>query len=869
MTKQFRPRFASAKKKHWGTVFLGVRAIWMLLVFSFFLAQMEFVYAVDPFETWRSVRKLAENDGAQAYTQAQRLQARLPAEATYAKALPLFSEVMTAYERYPNNIGLWYGLNAHSNVSLSLGNQTATLSVAERAYELAKKFGLSLYWNNSAQHMSVILAHMSEYHRTYPFSVETADLTTKAAQQKANTRMVKLAQRDETESKQREIDELTRRNQQQTAELQQRESRERWLWTGLGGSVAMLGGTVFFLLRLRRSYRIIRTLNTSLEERVQNRTAALRQQTRYLRTLIDTLPWWVWFKDTESRYLAVNQAAADTCGLHAEDLVGKSDYDLRPHDLADAFRADDVEVMTSHCRKTVEEAQIISSGTIWMETFKAPVIDEDGTVLGTVGFARDISERKAAEAARAAALAEAQRLAKVRSDFLAQMSHELRTPLNGILGYTQILRHDKSIGEQQIAGLNIIQQSAEHLLTLINDILDSAKIEAGKLELYPNDISLPRFLRAIAEIVGIKAKQKGVDFHCDVGPNLPEGIHADEKRLRKILLNLLSNAIKFTDRGLVTLRVRFTPPCRLRFEVEDTGIGIPTDQLEAIFQPFAQVGEAQRRASGTGLGLAISEQFVRLMGGKIHVDSHVGQGSTFWFELDLPVVAAHIAAIPEGNVTGYEGPRKTILVVDDLAENRAVAVGLLEQVGFITIEAKSGRDAIDKTRTLRPDLILMDVVMPDMDGMETTRYLRQLPYFGQIPIIALSANASGSEVKRYLAAGVNAFQAKPLARESILQQIATLLHLTWTYDISATASAPQDTEAQAPLEAPPFHEMDRLHYLAKIGNMNDILQRASYLAELDQRYRPFANRLSTLAKSFQSKAILRFVEEHLQKEAGV
>ena len=247
-----------------------------------------------------------------------------------------------------------------------------------------------------------------------------------------------------------------------------------------------------------------------------------------------------------------------------------------------------------------------------------PLKSENGHIVKWVDHT-NIEDQKQAQAAAESAKAAAETANQAKSTFLANMSHELRTPLNGILGYAQILLRDATLGERQVAGLRVIQQSGEQLLTLINDVLDFAKIEAGKQELSLTDIPLARFLRIIAEIISVKAEQKGLAFICDSAPDLPGGIRADEKRLRQALLNLLANAVKFTDQGQVTLRVRFLPPSRLRFEVQDTGIGIREDQLESIFHPFEQGGEAQRRLGGSGLGLAISQRFVRLMGGEIKV----------------------------------------------------------------------------------------------------------------------------------------------------------------------------------------------------------------------------------------------------------
>ena len=481
-----------------------------------------------------------------------------------------------------------------------------------------------------------------------------------------------------------------------------------------------------------------------------------------------------------------------------------------------------------------------------------------------LAFVLDLSERKRAEAEREARhAAEAANLAK--SAFLSNMSHELRTPLNGILGYAQILERDPALVERQLAGVSVIRKSGEHLLTLINDILDLAKIEAGKMELYLADLQFPQFVQSIIDIVDVKAVQKGVNLVCDIAPDLPQWIRADEKRLRQVLLNLLSNAVKFTDRGQVVLRIQFAPPDRLRFEVQDTGVGIAANQLDAIFQPFEQVGETQRRFSGTGLGLTISQQYVRLMGGDIEVESRVGQGSTFRFELEAQPVKAETAVTARRTETGYAGPRRKVLVVDDGAENRAVLTDLLTPLGFEVAEAANGREGLDMAQRLRPHLIVMDIVMPEMDGLEAMRLLRQLPACKEVPIIAVSASVSASDSKKSLLAGGNAFLPKPIDADKLLDRIATLLQLEWRYAPSA-AGPPLESEA-GPILAPPAHEMEVLHRLALLGNMHEIMGQAEHLVQLDERYRPFASQLNSLARNYQSQAVLHLVERY-RKSSG-
>jgi CheY-like chemotaxis protein len=356
---------------------------------------------------------------------------------------------------------------------------------------------------------------------------------------------------------------------------------------------------------------------------------------------------------------------------------------------------------------------------------------------------------------------------------------------------------------------------------------------------------------------------------------LPAAVKADDKRLRQVLFNLLGNAIKFTDSGEVSLRVQraASPPpgkdgeamVRLRFEVQDSGIGMSEEQVARLFQPFEQVGEAQRREGGTGLGLAISQQLVRLMGGDIQVRSQAGKGSLFWFEVNLPVAATEITVLPPQQIViGYEGPRKKVLIVDDVPQNRIMLMDALSLLGFEAFDAENGQECLDQLDSVKPDLIVMDVLMPVMDGLEATRRIRAMPQFARIPIIIASAS-SEDDARNYDAAGANAFVPKPIEHDRLLKTIGEQLSLKWINKESAPESAGEQAEA-GDFVVPPQDEIEELYHLARLGNMQNISARADYLKGLDPRYAPFARQLQNLAKSYQSKAIVALVEQHRARQ---
>jgi len=443
---------------------------------------------------------------------------------------------------------------------------------------------------------------------------------------------------------------------------------------------------------------------------------------------------------------------------------------------------------------------------------------------------------------------QAQAANRAKSQFLANMSHELRTPLNAILGYAQILLNYAELTAEIQDKITIMKSSGEHLLTLINDILDLSKIEAGKLELQPIEMNLPKFLDEVVQVFKSQIHQKGLELIYEYCPQ-PVIIKADQKRLRQILFNLLSNALKFTEQGQISLSVRCLANS-LQIEVKDSGRGIDAADIETIFQPFSQVGE-QYAIEGTGLGLPICRQLATLMGGEIAVKSQLKQGSVF--RLTLPIQVVHgYAQVPlttQRQVSGYQGRRQKILIVDDIMANRSFLLDFFQPLGFILAQASDGEQALQVARDFGPDIIFTDIRMPRLDGLEFIRQVRMLPEFTHTRIFIMSASVFEAQKQQALEIGGQAFLNKPIDMNAVLTAMAQHAHIVWLE---------HQEQSDTPTLIPPTQEiLSRLQTMLRQGEIKSAQKLLETLQE--PQWAAFRDEALKLAKQFKINELKKFI----------
>jgi PAS domain S-box-containing protein len=539
---------------------------------------------------------------------------------------------------------------------------------------------------------------------------------------------------------------------------------------------------------------IITSTNVTEIIREQKKTA---EQKALLDTVFDSSPDLIWYQDAGGRLLAANPRYASVFGRTSENIAGVKQEDLIPVSEREVYREMNLRVIESRKPHHFEHRlSFADTHEEILDTVLTPIFDGDHTLTGILGFARDVSGRvliedelrRTQEELRKAAK-DATRASEYKGEFLARMSHEIRTPMNAIIGMTGIVKKKLAEGTQApqevMTGMGHIEASSQHLLGLLNDILDISKIEAGKIELSDDILDLPKLVNTVSAIIKPRCDEKNISFKVHINPEDHHAYSGDSLRLRQVLINLLGNAVKFTpETGTVEFEVLLkdrrksaldTDEGLLRFTVRDTGIGISEESVQHLFKPFEQENSRiSKKYGGTGLGLAISQSIVRLFGGEITLKSKTGEGSEFSFEIWLPETKDRI--IQEAAIGAVNGKLKgkRALLVDDVNINRLITINMLEYTGLAIDEAGDGDEALEMFREAPEftyDIIYMDVQMPNMNGYDASLAIRALDRKDakRVPIVALTANAFKEDIDKALASGMNAHLAKPMELDKVLE----------------------------------------------------------------------------------------------------
>ncbi len=549
-----------------------------------------------------------------------------------------------------------------------------------------------------------------------------------------------------------------------------------------------------FPIKIEGSEQLIGGVGLDITTQIQVQKA-LRESEEKLKAILDNAPVGIYVKNLQGQFLLVNQYILDFLQVSEQQCLGQTFAEVMPGEFADLIEANEREIIESGIPYYFEENITLLDGIHTFYTVKLILEDLSGKPYALCVISTDISDRKQAEIALLEAKEAAEAANQTKSVFLANMSHELRTPLNAILGFTQILARDSSLNRQQQEQVAIINRSGEHLLNLINDVLEISKIEAGRSGSHLSSFDFYALLTALQAMLQIKATSKGLQIIFD-RDNVPAYITTDESKLRQVLINLVGNAIKFTRKGGISLRVRATPLKEanlesaarfcFHFEIEDTGRGIAQEELPELFTPFHQTETGKTASEGTGLGLSISRKFVQMMGGDIEVISRLNVGTLVKFTIEVSVAqASDLKTVSQvQHIIGLEPdqPLYRILVADDHTESRHLIRCYLEPLGFEVREAENGKQALEIWENWEPHLIVMDMQMPVMNGYEATREIRSHLKGHATVVIALTASAFEENRSLILSAGCDDFLRKPCRQDVLLKTFAQHLGVRYRYE---------------------------------------------------------------------------------------
>jgi PAS domain S-box-containing protein len=626
---------------------------------------------------------------------------------------------------------------------------------------------------------------------------------------------------------------------------------------------------------LVKSRAALEKVNDELEGRVKERTEELSRAETRSRLLLESVGEGIFGVGNDGLVTFINPVALEMLGYKNEEVVGQGVHSLIHHSRADGSEYPVEECPMHHAhtegRKSHRDDEVLwkKGGESFPVDYSAtPITDKGDHVVGAVVAFRDITERYKADEALRLAKETAEEATKAKSIFLSNMSHELRTPLNGVLGYVQILQRDRSLGAMHKKSLDSIGNCGEHLLSLINDVLDLSKIEAGELEVSPEPTDLSQLLDGVRDIVKPKAESKGLRFAIKAAPEVPRGIVTDPIKLRQILVNLLGNSVKFTPEGAITLRVAEAPKGMLRFDVEDTGMGIGPEKLVEIFEPFKQA-EGGETEGGTGLGLAISRRIAEALGGSLTATSELGDGSCFTLIIPLEetdeLKAEGFSVTAPGSDVHFrlpEGEKRSVLIADDRETNRDILDQVLTDAGFETVLATDGDEALEELRKRDFDIFLCDVRMPRMNGIEVVKEIRRDEKLKKAKVFAVTASVFPEFRDQALEAGFDEFLMKPLRVSELAQKMAKILDIEFEGGV-----AERDEPGSAGEEDPvkligglSSEVIGELAAAAKVSNLTKLSELAARLVE-DEKTVEAGRYLEGLIGAFDFAGLQALVDE--------